>query len=86
MVCMNLIQFPLALTICPSDYNFEWDGHACVAVVPEAIPSGMCTSVDDVYMGSSGYRKIPGNTCVGGSKDAQVQKSCQPGTRSPTIL
>ncbi|KAJ7817559.1 hypothetical protein B0H14DRAFT_3474573 [Mycena olivaceomarginata] len=61
------------------DHNFGWDGAACVAVVPEAFPPGMCTSVDDVYMGSSGYRKVPGNACVGGSKDAPVQKSCQPG-------
>ncbi|KAJ7873145.1 hypothetical protein B0H14DRAFT_3106889 [Mycena olivaceomarginata] len=61
------------------DHNFRWDGAACVAVVPEAFPPGMCTSVDDVYMGSSGYRKVPGNACVGGSKDAPVQKSCQPG-------
>ncbi|KAF8169150.1 Oligoxyloglucan reducing end-specific cellobiohydrolase [Mycena galopus ATCC 62051] len=60
------------------DQNFAWDGHACVPVAPEAIPPGMCTSADDVYMGSSGYRKVPGNTCTGGSKDAQVQKSCQP--------
>ncbi|KAJ7657814.1 vacuolar protein sorting/targeting protein 10 [Mycena polygramma] len=60
------------------DRHFEWDGHSCIAVGLEAIPPGMCTSVDDVYMGSSGYRKIPGNTCIGGSKDAQVQKSCQP--------
>ncbi|KAJ6542795.1 Oligoxyloglucan reducing end-specific cellobiohydrolase [Mycena capillaripes] len=62
------------------DHNFKWDGHACVTVAPEAIPPGMCTSVDGVYMGSSGYRKIPGNTCVGGSKDAPVQKSCRPET------
>ncbi|KAJ7788937.1 hypothetical protein B0H14DRAFT_3095034 [Mycena olivaceomarginata] len=57
------------------DHNFGWDDAACVAIVPEAFPPGMCTSVDDVYMGSSGYRKVPGNACVGGSKDAPVQKS-----------
>ncbi|KAJ7145743.1 signal sequence binding protein [Mycena epipterygia] len=58
------------------DYNFVRDGVACVAAVPEVIPPGVCSSAHDMYMGSSGYRKIPGNTCTGGSKDAQVQKSC----------
>ncbi|KAF7345047.1 Sortilin [Mycena venus] len=61
------------------DHHFAWDGHACVATVPETIPPSTCTSTDDVYMGSPGYRKVPGNTCTGGSKDAQVQKSCQLG-------
>ncbi|KAJ7166603.1 signal sequence binding protein [Mycena filopes] len=60
------------------DYNFAWDGHACVAIAPQSIPPGVCLSVDGVYTASSGYRKIPGNTCVGGTKDAGVQKSCQP--------
>ncbi|KAF7373252.1 Sortilin [Mycena sanguinolenta] len=60
------------------DRNFAWDGHACVAVAPEVIPPGTCTSEDDAYMGSSGYRKVPGNACVGGSKDEPVQKPCQP--------
>ncbi|KAJ6476355.1 Oligoxyloglucan reducing end-specific cellobiohydrolase [Mycena sanguinolenta] len=59
------------------DRNFAWDGRACVATAPEAIPPGMCTSADDVYMGSSGYKKVPGNACVGGSKDELVQKPCQ---------
>ncbi|KAJ7780931.1 Oligoxyloglucan reducing end-specific cellobiohydrolase [Mycena metata] len=60
------------------DYNFSWDGNACVAIAPPPIPPGVCISVDDTYLASSGYRKIPGNTCVGGSKDKMVQKSCQP--------
>lgn len=31
-------------------------------------------------MGSSGYRKIPGNTCEGGvKKDEKVQKKCSLG-------
>ncbi|KAK6977042.1 Sortilin, partial [Favolaschia claudopus] len=59
------------------EHNFRLDGPTCVAALPEPIPSGMCKSVEETYMGSSGYRKIPGNTCTGGSKDAPVQKSCQ---------
>ncbi|KAJ7042878.1 Oligoxyloglucan reducing end-specific cellobiohydrolase [Mycena alexandri] len=60
------------------DYNFAWDDHACVAIAPPAIPPGVCLSMEDTYLSSSGYRKIPGNSCVGGSKDEKVQKSCQP--------
>ena len=69
-----------------SDRNFAWDGRACVATAPEAIPPGMCTSADDVYMGSSGYKKVPGNACVGGSKDEPVQKPCQLGVWNPCTL
>ncbi|KAG6837597.1 hypothetical protein H0H93_007011 [Arthromyces matolae] len=39
-------------------------------------PTGVCAGdPNQTYMGSSGYRKIPGNTCTGGvAKDHQVQK------------
>jgi hypothetical protein len=38
----------------------------CVAAGPEPIPAGQCPGnhPDETYLGSSGYRLIPGNTCV----------------------
>ncbi|KAG6856320.1 vacuolar protein sorting/targeting protein PEP1, partial [Tephrocybe sp. NHM501043] len=60
------------------DYNFVRNGNECVPVGPEPIPAGVCLGdPDQTYKGSSGYRKIPGNTCTGGiEKDKQVEKKC----------
>ncbi|KAF8649292.1 hypothetical protein AX16_005896 [Volvariella volvacea WC 439] len=59
------------------DYNFVRHGNDCVPAGPEPIPAGVCKQEGDKYMGSSGYRKIPGNTCVGGKKlDEKVEKDC----------
>lgn len=50
-------------------------------VGPEPIPAGVCDGgPDKTYLGSSGYRKIPGNTCKDGiKKDAKVEKPCSQG-------
>ncbi|KAG8926574.1 vacuolar protein sorting/targeting protein PEP1 [Tulasnella sp. 418] len=62
------------------DFNYVRQGEKCVAVGPEPIPAGSCTNGrKGKYMGSSGYRLIPGNTCVrpkSGSKDEKVEKDC----------
>ncbi|KAF8887404.1 Oligoxyloglucan reducing end-specific cellobiohydrolase [Infundibulicybe gibba] len=60
------------------DYNFVRDGKDCVPVGPEPIPAGVCTGdPNQMYSGSSGFRKIPGNTCEKGvEKDAPVEKKC----------
>ncbi|TFK37398.1 vacuolar protein sorting/targeting protein 10 [Crucibulum laeve] len=60
------------------DYNFVRNGKECIAVGPEPIPAGVCTGTpDQTYEGSSGYRKIPGNTCKGGvTKDEKIEKPC----------
>jgi hypothetical protein len=70
------------LTIQSSDYNYVRDGDECVPVGPEPIPAGVCKTPDQKYMGSSGYRKIPGNTCIGGTKDEEKEKPCSQGTFS----
>lgn len=61
-----------------SDYNFVRNGNKCEPAGPEPIPAGVCTGdPKQTYMGSSGFRKIPGNTCEGGKKlDDKVSKSC----------
>ncbi|KIK54103.1 hypothetical protein GYMLUDRAFT_232409 [Collybiopsis luxurians FD-317 M1] len=58
------------------DFNFVRNGKECVPVGPEPIPAGVCVPPERTYMGSSGWRKIPGNTCIGGDKDKPVQKDC----------
>lgn len=51
---------------------------------PEPIPAGVCAADDpkQTFMGSSGFRRIPGNTCdasKGKEKDKPVEKSCANG-------
>ncbi|KAL1837500.1 hypothetical protein VTJ49DRAFT_3728 [Mycothermus thermophilus] len=48
------------------DFNFERDEDGkCVAKGPIIPPDGACRDAkpDDTFKGTSGYRKIPGNTC-----------------------
>ncbi|KAF8798604.1 vacuolar protein sorting/targeting protein 10 [Phlegmacium glaucopus] len=61
------------------DFNFIRQGSDCVPVGPEPIPAGICNpeTPDQMYKGSSGWRKVPGNTCEGGiQKDEKVDKKC----------
>ncbi|KAJ7444437.1 Oligoxyloglucan reducing end-specific cellobiohydrolase [Mycena latifolia] len=60
------------------DYNYNREGDACVSVGPDKILAGACKTSRDSFMGSSGYRKVPGNVCTGGTKDRPVLKSCSP--------
>lgn len=63
-----------------SDYNFVRHNGICEPVGPEPIEAGVCTGdPDQTYMGSSGYRLVPGNTCIrdkGVKKDEPVPKKC----------
>lgn len=65
-----------------SDYNFVQHNDECIPVGPEPIPAGVCVEPTDTYQGSSGFRKIPGNTCDrdrGLKLDDRVTKSCSNG-------
>lgn len=63
-----------------SDFNFVRQDGECVPVGPEPVPAGTCLKDTDQYLGSSGYRKIPGNGCVQGIKlDEKVMKDCSKG-------
>ncbi|KAG1766232.1 hypothetical protein EV702DRAFT_1257163 [Suillus placidus] len=58
--------------------DYECDGK-CVTSGSERIPNTQCTlgTPGEKYMGSSGYRKIPGNKCEGGSRmDEPMSKDC----------
>lgn len=68
------------------DYNYVPDNKLCVLAGPEKIPPGQCASATDKFMGSSGYRLIPGNTCdrsKGLKKDEPQQKACTEGQALP---
>ncbi|KAI8640138.1 hypothetical protein BD408DRAFT_445362 [Parasitella parasitica] len=62
------------------DYNFRRnpDG-SCTRIGPDRISEGVCRSKNDMYPGSSGYRLIPGNTCLpasGKALDEPVDRKC----------
>jgi len=68
------------------DYNYAPDNGICILSAPETIPAGQCASPHDKFLGSSGYRLIPGNTCnraTGLKKDEPVLKDCTEGKAAP---
>jgi hypothetical protein len=67
------------------DYNFRKDGDGkCVPFGKMIIPQGSCKAPTDTYKGSSGYRKIPGDTCVGGKKlDELTDRPCSESFLTP---
>lgn len=61
------------------DYNYIRNGDKCEPAGPEPIPADVCRDMKGTYMGSSGYRLIPGNTCDKGRgtvMDEPVSKDC----------
>ena len=54
------------------------DPRKCKLVGKEIIPDGSCINGATTYEGSSGYRRIPGDTCSGGEElDKLVKKECK---------
>ena len=63
------------------DYNFRRssNGKECELVGKLEVPEGKCNKKDDFFMGSSGWRLIPGNDCkrVGEKqKDEPIVRTC----------
>ncbi|KAJ1818961.1 vacuolar protein sorting/targeting protein PEP1, partial [Coemansia sp. RSA 2598] len=62
------------------DYNYAPDASGrCELVGPEVVPHGQCQRPSDRFMASSGWRLIPGNTCIRNSAnemDKPVEKPC----------
>ncbi|KAF8985678.1 vacuolar protein sorting/targeting protein PEP1 [Entomortierella lignicola] len=61
------------------DYNFVLKDGQCVLNGKEAMPEGSCKKEGDTFLGSSGYRKVPGNSCdseKGLKKDEPITKTC----------
>ena len=62
-----------------SDFNYRRKDEKCELFGFEKIISGKCDAPGDRYKASSGYRKIPGNTCIepgSNRKDDPVEKEC----------
>ncbi|KAF9263821.1 Oligoxyloglucan reducing end-specific cellobiohydrolase [Marasmius fiardii PR-910] len=63
---------------CDFNFNLNPTSHECELAGPEPVPADVCKTHNGKYMGSSGYRKIPGNTCKGGvQKEAEVERDCK---------
>ncbi|KAF9188563.1 vacuolar protein sorting/targeting protein PEP1 [Haplosporangium sp. Z 767] len=61
------------------DYNFVLKDGECIQSGKEAMAEGTCKKEGDTYLGSSGYRKVPGNNCdseKGLKKDEPKTKTC----------
>ncbi|KZT39018.1 vacuolar protein sorting/targeting protein 10 [Sistotremastrum suecicum HHB10207 ss-3] len=61
------------------DYNFVLSHGECIPAGPLPVGPGVCTGGQpgSKYLGSSGYRKIPGNTCEKGlDKEKPVYRDC----------
>ncbi|KAI8967795.1 hypothetical protein BDF20DRAFT_917392 [Mycotypha africana] len=62
------------------DYNFVFnEDGTCVRIGPDLISEDVCKSKDSIYPASSGYRLIPGNTCIigeGKALDEPVDRKC----------
>ena len=55
------------------------DGKNCTLAAPLTPPVGECQNPDDTYLGSSGWRLIPGNACRregGENLDARIERPC----------
>ncbi|KAI0172339.1 Oligoxyloglucan reducing end-specific cellobiohydrolase [Hypoxylon sp. FL1284] len=70
------------------DFNFVRDGDECKLAGPMVAPKGHCedNNPDDTFMGSSGWRLIPGNECKrtgGDQKDKQKEWKCSDAKGSP---
>lgn len=70
------------------DYNFRREDGECVRAGAIQTPEGACKNPgsDDTFMGSSGWRLIPGNTCKrkgGKQKDDPVERKCSESQSPP---
>ncbi|KTW26839.1 uncharacterized protein T551_03301 [Pneumocystis jirovecii RU7] len=67
------------------DYNFIHHNNRCLEYVPQEIPQNECKNSNDMFLGLSGYRKIPGNTCddkYGVMKDKKIKIPCSKGDKN----
>ncbi|KAJ5742085.1 Vacuolar protein sorting/targeting protein 10 [Penicillium manginii] len=70
------------------DYNFKRsdDGKRCLPAVSLHTPADTCKKPEDTFVGPSGWRLIPGDTCIregGESLDKEIEQPCGNSTGSP---
>ena len=71
------------------DYNFRRseDGEKCVPTSVLQVPEGVCKEGEEEYLGSSGFRLIPGNECnpdKGPDLDETIKRPCGE-TKKPAV-
>lgn len=68
------------------DFNFVRDGDKCVPSGVLSAPDDSCKDGKKTFRGSSGFRKIPGNTCSkknGVDKEEKVERPCKDTVKAP---
>ncbi|QSS60294.1 signal sequence binding protein [Histoplasma capsulatum] len=70
------------------DFNFVRgeDGKSCIPSRSLIAPEGVCKNPDDKFIGSSGFRLIPGNVCIregGVDLDKQTERVCSETFKNP---
>ena len=73
---------------CDTNFLPSENGEKCVPAGSMSVPEGKCKSPDDTFMGSSGFRRIPGNDCdedaQGAVKlDKEVERPCKDSYKAP---
>ena len=84
----QIIPARILIILRSSDYNFVRQDNKCIQAGPEPIEPGVCGDPTGTYRGSSGFRRIPGNTCdreKGLKKDEPQEKPCSNGAHNPVL-
>lgn len=72
---------------CDSGFERSDDGKECKPVEALTPSEGECKNGEGTFMGPSGWRKIPGNTCEKSKgsvkKDEPVERDCKDTTKKP---
>ena len=69
---------------CDSGFQRSDNGKECIAVEPLTPSKDECKDGEKNFIGSSGWRKIPGNACKGGvNKEESIERDCKDTVKSP---
>lgn len=71
---------------CDFNYIRSEDRSKCVPAGPMEVPADECKNSDDTFVGSSGFRLIPGDDCErdGGEElDKKIERPCSDGSKAP---
>ena len=72
---------------CDYENGYRKQSGKCVLTGTMKVPPGECTDDKKTFLGSSGYRLVPGNTCVkkgGVEKDKLLEHDCKAAQGPPT--
>ncbi|KAL9078519.1 MAG: hypothetical protein Q9157_002575, partial [Trypethelium eluteriae] len=71
---------------CDEGFERTDDGEKCEPIEPLTPPADSCENGKGTFMGKSGWRKIPGNTCdlkKGVDKAKEVERPCEDTVKKP---